>query len=69
MLAKAFSDIWLKYWINDGAGSAQNSTNDNGSSNDDVGALRDNPIFGTYAVVYGMSGLGFLLLQVLCYIC
>jgi hypothetical protein len=64
MLAKAFSDIWLKYWINDGAGSAQDSTS-SGASDDEVGALRDNPIFDTYAVVYGMSGLGFLLLQVL----
>ncbi len=60
MLAKAFSDIFLSYWIKTGDGSARETDDDAA-----VGPLHDNPHFSTYAVVYGMSGLGFLLLQVL----
>jgi ATP-binding cassette subfamily C (CFTR/MRP) protein 5 len=58
MLSKGFSDLFLSYWIGQGDG----NTYEDGS----IGSLRDNPNFKIYALIYGMSGLGFLLLQVSC---
>ncbi len=57
MLAKGFNDLFLSYWINQGDGS-------DGDDDENAGSLRANSNFETYALIYGMSGLAFLLLQV-----
>lgn len=51
--AKGFSDWWLGYWIGQGGG----------SDNPD-GGIQDNPRLDTYTLVYGMSAVLILFIQV-----
>ena len=53
----AFNNIFLAVWIRAGDGHHYN--------NSVVGPIKNNKNFSTYALVYGLSGLAFMLFQVI----
>ena len=59
MTSKAFNDLFLSFWVKEGDGSTRNSDDDAA-----FGSMSDNPNFHVYLLIYGLSALGFLLLQV-----
>jgi hypothetical protein len=56
MLTKGFNDLTLSYWINHGASTT--------AGDDDATSFRNYKYFERCAIIYGMSGVAFLALQV-----